>query len=185
MTAVLLDRDGTINRECGYLHDPSLVELEEGAGEGLRLLANHGLALVVLTNQAGIGLGLMTEADARAVNARLAELLARHGVVIDGWYLCPCTLEMDCECRKPRTGMARQAAQDLHLDLRDTWVVGDKQSDVELAMNIGARGLLVCTGHGKKHATWAQAHGVPVLPNLLGACFHIARELGQSAPSKP
>ncbi len=173
--AVLLDRDGTIIVERDYLSDPALVELEDGAAEGLRSLAEAGWVMVVLTNQSGIGRGYFDRAAAEAVNARVAELLAEEGVSIAGWYLCPHAPGEDCDCRKPRPGMAFQAASELDLDLSRSWVVGDKRSDVELADAIGARAILVMTGHGRKDEASMHARGVSVCLTVAEAALRIAR----------
>ncbi len=178
--AVLLDRDGTIIVERDYLSDPALVELEHGAAEGLRALAEAGWVLAVLTNQSGIGRGYFDRAAAEAVNARVAELLAEEGVSIAGWYLCPHAPDEDCECRKPRPGMALQAASELGLDLSRSWVVGDKRSDVELADAIGAEAILVMTGHGRKDEAAMRARGVSVCLTVAEAALHIAR--GSTTP---
>lgn len=167
--AVLLDRDGTIIVERDYLSDPALVELEAGAAEGLRALAEAGFVLAVLTNQSGIGRGYFDLAAAEAVNARVAALLAAEGVSIAGWYLCPHAPGEDCECRKPRPGMALQAAAELGLDLSRSWVVGDKGSDVGLADAVGARAILVTTGHGRKDEATMRAQGVTVCATLAAA----------------
>ncbi|WP_019832298.1 D-glycero-alpha-D-manno-heptose-1,7-bisphosphate 7-phosphatase [Sphingomonas sp. PR090111-T3T-6A] len=167
--AVLLDRDGTIIVERDYLSDPALVELETGAVEGLRALAEAGFVLAVLTNQSGIGRGYFDLMAAKAVNARVAELLAAEGIVIAGWYLCPHAPDEECDCRKPRPGMARQAAEELGLDLARSWVIGDKSSDVGLADAVGARSILVTTGHGRKDEAAMRAQGVPVCATLVEA----------------
>lgn len=169
LPAVLLDRDGTIIVERDYLSDPALIELEAGAVEGLRALAQAGWTLVVLTNQSGIGRGYFDLAAAEAVNARVAELLAVEGVSIAGWYLCPHAPGDGCDCRKPRPGMAKQAAEDLGLDLARSWVIGDKRSDVGLADAISARAILVTTGHGQKDEAMMRARGVPVCATLAEA----------------
>lgn len=144
--AVLLDRDGTLIVEKNYLADPAGVELERGVVEGLTQLQRAGYRLVVVTNQSGIGRGYFTLSDAEAVNARVAQVLAVQGVTIDGWYICPHRPDADCDCRKPRPGLALAAAEDLSLDLARSWVIGDKPSDVELAAAFGGRGLLVNPG---------------------------------------
>jgi len=167
--AVLLDRDGTVIVERHYLSDPALVTLEEGALQGLRRLAEAGWSLVILSNQSGIGRGYFDRAAVDAVNARVAHLLAEGGVAVAGWYICPHTAEDRCDCRKPMPGMARQAAAELGLDLARCWMVGDKRSDVELARAIGARAILVTTGHGAGDAEALRAEGVPICASLADA----------------
>lgn len=171
--AVLLDRDGTIIVERDYLSDPALVELETGAAEGLRALAEAGWVLAVLTNQSGIGRGYFDRSAAEAVNARVAELLVDEGVSIAGWYLCPHAPAEDCDCRKPCPGMARQAAAELGLDLARSWVIGDKSSDVGLADAIRARAILVTTGHGRTDEAAMRARGIPVCATLAEAAGRV------------
>lgn len=166
---VFLDRDGTIIVEKHYLSDPALVELEKGAVEGLQRLKAHGLTLVVVSNQSGVGRGRFGLDAVHAVNARVAELLAQHGIDIAGWYMCPHAPDTPCQCRKPLTGLALQARDDLGLDLDGCFVVGDKRSDVELADAIGGTGILVTTGHGDADLQWAQAQGRPVVHTLSQA----------------
>jgi D-glycero-D-manno-heptose 1,7-bisphosphate phosphatase len=172
---VFLDRDGTLIEEKDYLSDPRLVYLEEGVVEGLTLLMEHRHPLIVLSNQSGIGRGLFFESDARRVNARLSDMLRAYGIAIMGWYLCPHAPEVQCECRKPLPGMAIAASRDWHLTLPGSYVIGDKQTDLELADAIGATGILVTTGHGRKFADRACREARPVFADLLGAAEYIAK----------
>lgn len=144
----MLDRDGTILVERDYLTDPEAVELVEGAVDGLKRLADLGFGLVVITNQSGVGRGLMTERVLHEIHRRMATILAGEGVVLDGLYYCPHVPEDDCDCRKPRTGMVERAAATLKFDPARCVVVGDKAADIELGRAIGATTVLVRTGHG-------------------------------------
>lgn len=170
---VFLDRDGTLIVEKQYLSDPAQVSLEEGVVDGLRLLRDAGHPLIVLSNQSGIGRGKFTTEDAQRVNARTAELLRSFGIDILAWYFCPHAPATACECRKPLPGLAHEAARDWGVRLHGSYVVGDKQSDVELADAIGGTGLLLGTGHGGASRAWAQAAGRPVFTDLLGAAHYI------------
>lgn len=167
--AVLLDRDGTLIVERGYLSDPAGVELETGAVEGLARLVAAGFVPVVLTNQSGIARGYFDRAAADAVNRRTGELLTNGGVAIQGWYVCPHGPGDGCHCRKPSPGLAYQAADALDLDLSRSWMIGDKRSDIELARAVGASGLLVLTGHGAQDREWAENEGVAVAASLTEA----------------
>lgn len=170
---VFLDRDGTIIVERNYLSDPALVELETGAVEGMRRLADAGWTLVVLTNQSGIARGYFDVAAAERVNVRVDAMLAECGVPVAGWYLCPHEAGDGCDCRKPAPGMAFQAAEELGLALTGSWVIGDKMSDAGLAAAVGGHGVLVLTGHGTDDVDAARAAGVPVVANLAEAADHI------------
>lgn len=146
MKAVFLDRDGTLNVDSGYVADPSNVALVPNAAQGLRMLADAGFALVVVSNQSGIARGYFTLADAEAVDQRVRELLAAEGVMLAGMYRCPhlagaADLEYgrDCDCRKPKPGMLLHAAADLGLALGQSWMVGDRVSDMQAGRAAGCR----------------------------------------------
>ena len=148
--AVFLDRDGTLNRDTGYIGSPDGFTLLPGAGGAVKRLKEAGLRVVVITNQSGIGRGLFDEAALNAVNARLTELLTLEGALLDGIYYCPHLPDKGCSCRKPETGLILKAVAELGLDLARSFVVGDKASDMELAKRVGASGVLVLTGAGKE-----------------------------------
>jgi D-glycero-D-manno-heptose 1,7-bisphosphate phosphatase len=172
---VFLDRDGTLIQEMDCLSDPKLVYLEEGVVDGLALLTEHRHPLIVVSNQSGIGRGMFSASDAQRVNARLSKMLQAYGISIIGWYLCPHTPEAQCECRKPLPGMAIAASRDWHLTLPGSYVIGDKQSDLEFADAIGATGILVTTGHGREFADRARRETRPVFDDLHGAAEYIAK----------
>jgi len=167
--AAFLDRDGTIIEELGYLGDPDQIRFIPGAIEALRALQRAGFRLVVITNQAGVARGLLTEADVHRVNERLRTLLAESGVRLDGIYYCPHHPEhgppeyrLECSCRKPRPGMVERAARELHLDPARSVVIGDHSSDTALARSFpGMRGVLLLTGHGTEQWQKIQAGTLP------------------------
>lgn len=146
--AVLLDRDGTVIVERHYPKDPADVALEAGAAAGLRRCVAAGIKLVVVTNQSGIGRGLLTEDDYARVTARMVELLDVEGVQLDAIYHCPHAPSAGCHCRKPRPGLVERAAAALGFDATRSIVVGDKIADLRLAAAVGAQAFLVTTGHG-------------------------------------
>jgi D-glycero-D-manno-heptose 1,7-bisphosphate phosphatase len=154
---VVLDRDGTLNVEKGYVCDPADLELIPGVAEGLRLLQKHGFGLVVISNQSGIGRGIVTRDAVDAINARLGELLQRQGVELDGIYYCPHSPEQNCSCRKPNPTMIYQAAEDLNFNPRESFVVGDKCSDLEMGKRANAVTILVLTGYGRQQPTQERA----------------------------
>lgn len=140
----MLDRDGTLITDENYLSDPDKVRLLPGAAAGLRLLADAGFRFIVATNQSGVGRGYFTEAEADAVNIRLAEILAREAVRIEGFYCCPHAPEDGCSCRKPKPGLVRKAGKQLGFtDTEICCVIGDKECDAGLADNLRTRSLLV------------------------------------------
>ena len=150
--AVFLDRDGTLIVERHYLSNPDDVELTHGAGEGLRLLRDAGCRFILITNQSGVGRGMFSKEDVDRVHVRLAELLEAEGVLLDGIFYCPHAPEAECDCRKPKTGLVRQAEETLgiKLDGPNVVMIGDKPADVELGRAIGARTILVRSGYGAK-----------------------------------
>jgi D-glycero-D-manno-heptose 1,7-bisphosphate phosphatase len=178
--AVFLDRDGTLIAERDYLADPAGVELIPGALSALRSLREAGLALVIVTNQSGITRGLYSEEDYSRVTERLESLFAEAGIRMDGIYHCPHHPDFDggCDCRKPGPGMYAKAARELGLDLRRSFYVGDKLSDVLPARRFGGEGLLVRTGYGLEWEPQAPAW-VDVVDDVAGAADRILADLGR------
>ncbi|MGN6108554.1 MAG: D-glycero-alpha-D-manno-heptose-1,7-bisphosphate 7-phosphatase [Kofleriaceae bacterium] len=127
--ALLLDRDGTLIVDVGYPRDPARVELLPGAVETLLELQQRYL-LVVISNQSGIGRGLITTPEAQAVHDRVMDEFQRAGVRFAGAYYCPHAPDAGCTCRKPSPGLLLQAAAELELDLPRSIMIGDKASDV-------------------------------------------------------
>jgi D-glycero-D-manno-heptose 1,7-bisphosphate phosphatase len=167
MQAVFLDRDGTINVEVNYLHQPELVRLERTVGPAIARLNRAGLAVVVVTNQSGIARGIYDEAAMGSVHRRISQLLEPFGAHIDAWYFCPHHPEVtgECACRKPAVGMFTDAARDLGLELGACWMVGDKLLDVEAGRVAGCRSILVTTGYGEAYQH-AVAADTPVVGTL-------------------
>ncbi|CAM5744073.1 D-glycero-alpha-D-manno-heptose-1,7-bisphosphate 7-phosphatase [Streptomyces afghaniensis] len=148
--AVFLDRDGTVTEPRHYPSRPDDLVLEAGVGPSLRRLQQQGAALVVVTNQSGVARGLFTEAQLLLMHERLRDLLADHGVTLDGIYFCPHhrdgrveALAISCRCRKPEPGLLLRAAVDLGIHLQRSWMVGDFLSDVGAGHRAGCRTALV------------------------------------------
>ena len=132
---VFLDRDGTVIVEGHYLHRPEDVELETGVIEGLKRLQQQGFELVIVSNQSGIGRGYFGRDAVEAVHERIAELLRAEGIEIRDFLFCPHTPEEGCRCRKPGTELLERFAKQYPIDLSNSWVVGDRLCDVQLARN--------------------------------------------------
>ncbi|UQZ88547.1 hypothetical protein C4J81_04725 [Deltaproteobacteria bacterium Smac51] len=160
MPAVFLDRDGTINREVEYLSSPKQLELLPGAGAAIAALNRAGWKVVVTTNQSGVARGYFSEETLEDIHKRLKKMLGKEGAALDGIYYCPHHkdgssphLAIDCDCRKPESGMAERAARELNLDLsRSVWV-GDRLNDLKAAEKFKGRSVLVMTGYGLKEVS--------------------------------
>jgi D,D-heptose 1,7-bisphosphate phosphatase len=153
--AAFLDRDGTLNEEAGYVDRLERLVLFPFAIDAIRLLKRAGYLVVVMTNQAGVALGLYDEAFVHATADFLQAQAERGGTRIDGHYYCPHSPDAaveayrtECECRKPKPGMAYQAARELGIDLARSVVIGDRWRDLSVAAHVGGRGILVRTGYG-------------------------------------
>lgn len=136
--ALFVDRDGTLIADVRYPRDPALVELLPGAADALRELSGS-FALVIISNQSGIGRGLVSEAEARAVHDRVIDVFARAGVAFAGAYYCPHAPGAGCSCRKPAPGLFLEAARELDLDLASSIMLGDKASDIAAGRAAGCR----------------------------------------------
>ena len=155
--AVFLDRDGTLIADPGHLRRLSDLHWFPWSLDAIRLLNRAGFLVIVITNQGGIGLGFYEDEFVHLVHREMTKQLDAAGASIDAWYYCPHhpkaiseALRVNCECRKPRPGMIRQAQADFPIDLAASFVVGDKVGDVGLGAAIGVPSVLVRTGHGQE-----------------------------------
>jgi heptosyltransferase-2 len=186
---VFLDRDGTINRDKGYIDRPERLELFPGAAAAIGRLNRAGLRVIVVTNQSGVGRGYYTIKTLEKIHRRLNALLAEEGARLDGIYACPHAPERRaCRCRKPAPGMLLRAIQDASpsdpIDLSRAYVVGDKEIDLLLGKAIGGRSILVRTGYGKETEAKLAALGleaVPVANELSEAVDLILEEVKRGA----
>ena len=154
--AVFLDRDGTVNEQMGYINHISRFHLLPEAGRAIKLLNDHKIPVVVVSNQSGLARGYFPKELLNQVHEKMDRLLAQEGAHIDGLYYCPHHPEakemqyrIDCNCRKPKTGMLLQAADEMNLDLSLSFVVGDRWSDIKCADRAGCSSVLVLTGYGR------------------------------------
>lgn len=138
----------------GYLNHLSRFRLLPGAADAIYRLNEAALPVIVVTNQSGVARGYFPEQLVSDVHERMKAELLGAGARLDAVYYCPHASSDQCECRKPKTGMLEQAARELGLDLKKSFVVGDRQSDVELAHCAGARSVLVRTGFGEGELAW-------------------------------
>jgi D-glycero-D-manno-heptose 1,7-bisphosphate phosphatase len=159
--AVFLDRDGTINEQMGYINHISRFVLLPGVGRAIRRLNEYNVPVVVVTNQSGLARGYFPDELLEEVHEKMTRELAEEGARLDGIYICPHHPEakekkyrVACNCRKPKTGLLEQAAEDLGLDLEKSFMVGDRWSDLKCGAAVGASPVLVLTGYGRGDYTY-------------------------------
>jgi D-glycero-D-manno-heptose 1,7-bisphosphate phosphatase len=151
--AVFLDRDGTLMEEVCYCGDPAQVKVYSGAPDALRRLKQAGFLLFIVTNQSGIGRGIITETQYHAVQEELVRQLGAG--LIDRSYFCPDLPSATSLRRKPETGMVLEAAREFGVDLARSFLIGDKRSDVECGRRAGIRTIQVMTGYGHEQKSSA------------------------------
>ncbi len=174
MKAVFLDRDGTINAgipKYERVDSVEKVELLPQTLKALSLLANLDFGVFLITNQAGLAEGLITKAEFDGINNKVLELIAPSGIHIIKTYVCPHGEQDNCDCRKPRPKMLLDAAQEYDIDLKQSWMVGDRPSDVLTGINAGTKAILVMTGSPSAKSEEATF----IAPTLLEAVQFISR----------
>jgi D-glycero-D-manno-heptose 1,7-bisphosphate phosphatase len=179
--AVFLDRDGVITQEPPhYAHKVSQLKLVPKSADAIRLLNENGFLVVVACNQAGIARGYYREEDAILFNQAMKDNLAREGARIDAMYYCPHHPEakieryrVNCNCRKPEPGMLIRAEKELNLDLMQSFMVGDKLSDIEAGKRAGCKTIMVRTGQGVEELKAKQVECDYVANDLYDAVRHM------------
>ena len=181
--AVFLDRDGTLIEDVGYLERVGRIAMYPWSIDAIRVLNRAGLRVVVTTNQAGVARGYFTEALVDEVHRDIDARIAGGGARVDAYYYCPHhpdgtvpAYSRQCDCRKPGRGLVARAAQELGLDPTQSFVVGDRRLDIQMARAVGARAVLVRTGYGVSE----EAQGLKadaVADNLMEAASWILRTL--------
>jgi D-glycero-D-manno-heptose 1,7-bisphosphate phosphatase len=170
--AIFMDRDGTVSEEIGYMYHTGLYKPFPWAGPAIRKINDSGMKAILITNQSGVQRGYFTESVVHEVHDILHDELARHNAKLDAVYFCPHEPETGCDCRKPRPGMLMRARQELGIDLANSYVIGDRYLDVDVAYAAGARSVLVMTGNGRaEHQKYKDRPQQPhfVADNLLTA----------------
>ena len=137
--AIFLDRDGTMIYDKNYICIPKYVELMPGVAENLALFEKKGFLLVLVSNQSGVGRGYYSKESLLNVHTKLEDLLQEKKIILDGVYYCIHTPDDNCNCRKPKIGMALLAKRELDIDLVNSYMVGDKPLDIEFGQNFGAK----------------------------------------------
>jgi len=195
--AVFLDRDGCINRDVGYPDSYSKIDIFHYSYEAVRKINQAGLKAVVVTNQSGIGRGLILEKNLEDIHRKMQTAFRKRGAHFDKIYYCPHfpgsddpAYRVDCRCRKPNPGMALRAAAELGVRTQGSYMVGDKVEDIEFGLNIGARPVLVLTGYGVRSQKECEERSISpafVASNLLDAVNWILKEEAKDGlnPEKP
>lgn len=186
--AVFLDRDGVLIHDVHYLSDINQIVIYEDVPKGLLSLQKMGYLLIVVTNQSGIARGYFTEEFVIRTHRHLAKLLAAKGVLLNGFFYCPHHVDgkkpynLACDCRKPAPGMIIQAARENNIDCHSSFMIGDKVSDMELAVNSGTKGLFVTTGKGEVEVAKLQKTlpQIPVFNSFSEAVGHILQSDSES-----
>ena len=185
--AVFIDRDGTLSEEVGYINHPERFRLFPYAGEAIRRLNENGWLAIVTTNQAGVARGYFSEEMIETVHQSMADKLAIDGGRLDAIYYCahhPSVGELpyrvDCDCRKPKPGLITRAAADFDVDLKNSWMVGDRYSDIQMARNAGVKSAFVLSGYGRgewehQSQSWTEQPDM-VAENLLQVVLNIIEE---------
>ena len=145
---VFIDRDGVINVEKNYLHKIEDFEFIEGVFNALGYLQNLGYKLVIITNQSGIGRGYYTQEQYDILTQWLKQEFLKNHIFISEIYCCPHAPDDGCDCRKPKIGMINQASEILDIDYKNSWIIGDKDSDIQTGINANIPNTIqVKSGH--------------------------------------
>ena len=171
---IILDRDGVINQDSDtYIKNANEWDPIPGSLEAIKRLKKAGYLVTVATNQSGVGRGLFSEDDLKAIHDKMHRMLAARGVSIDGVFYCPHGPQDNCICRKPKPGLLFQIAREFDIDLSTTPYVGDNIGDIKAAEIANARPILVRTGKGEYvMQNYPEAINVPTYDDLA----HFVRE---------
>lgn len=174
--AVFLDRDGTINVERDYLYRLEDFAFIPGVPQAIKALKAAGYLVIVVTNQSGVARGYFGTAEVERLHTHIQTELAAVGTAIDAFYYCPHhpqqgvgSYRVDCDCRKGRPGMLLQAARDHAIDLAHSYMIGDKEADVEAGRAAGCTPILVLTGYGAETGLSPEGNGVMICADLPAA----------------
>ena len=168
--AVFVDRDGTLIEEVNFLSRAEDLRFFSFTDEAIKLLKENGFLVIIVTNQSGIGRKIFTEAAMHEIHEIIQTQLTEK---IDAFYFCPHLPDAGCACRKPKTGMIKQALADFEIDLENSWFVGDKAIDVETGQIANMKTALVLTGYGKQAIELLEIQPNLTAENLLEATIRI------------
>lgn len=174
--AVFLDRDGTIVRDVGYMNTPEQIQFIPGSIEAIKKLNEADYKVVVITNQAGVARGLITEDMLQTIDKTLHKWILNGGAHLDGVYYCPHHPEygvhpykQECECRKPHPGLIKRAQRDMDIDLSQSYMIGDKATDVEAGKRAGTKTVFVTSGRGQEEKQKIKGQPDHIAGDLISA----------------
>lgn len=178
IAAIFLDRDGTLIMDENYIREPEKVRLLETVPEALKLLRAQGYALITVSNQSGVGRGIIQDFEFEAVHNRFEELLLQQDLQMDQYLYCFHTPTDNCNCRKPRPGLLPKELNGQEIRYKDSFTIGDSECDLLLADAVGSQGILVLTGKGRDTKTGLNSESqarYPSFETLLEAAKFICR----------
>lgn len=187
--AIFLDRDGTINEEVGHLSDIKSFNLIKGVGEAICQINTAGILAIVITNQPVVARGELAESDLKMIHNKMDTLLGRHEAYLDQLYYCPHhtdkgfdgeikSLKIDCDCRKPKIGLFKNAESEFNISLEKSWFIGDSTRDILAAQKAGMKSILVLTGLAGKDKCF-NVKPDTVQNDLKAAVNFIMKEIGK------
>jgi D-glycero-D-manno-heptose 1,7-bisphosphate phosphatase len=149
--AIFLDRDGVINKDIRgkYITDKKQIKIYKTAIEGLKKIEQKKYHLIIITNQSAIQRGFITDKESREINLKIREILNSKGIILSAIYYCPHKPEDKCPCRKPKLGLLEEAKKDFKIDMSNSYMIGDKESDMKFAKAAKLKSIFVLTGQGK------------------------------------
>ncbi len=175
--AVFIDRDGTVNEQMGYINHLSRFVMLSGSAEAIKLLNRHNFLAIIVSNQSGVARGYYPIELVEDVHSHMRTLMEEEGAFVDGIFFCPHYVKgsvpeysIECDCRKPGTGLIEKACKAFDIDMENSYVIGDRYSDIELAFRLNLKGILVSTGYGLGDMNY-------VFPRLSFKPNHIAKDL--------
>ena len=177
--AVFFDRDGTIIEEVNYLSKIEQVKILSNSPSAIKLLNDNGFLVIIITNQSGVAREYFSVEDLENVNKHLKSELLKNGAKIDAIHYCPHHPDDGCECRKPKIGLINKAEKEMNIDLKSSFLVGDKISDVQAGLTAGLKSILVLTGYGKEEKAKIDDMNVKVdfiASDILSAVLWILKE---------
>lgn len=151
--AVFLDRDGVINKErSDYVKTVDELVILDDIINPIKKLRDNNFLVIIITNQSAINRGLTTHQNVENIHSAIQEYLKKNGVQIDAFYYCPHRPDEYCNCRKPKPGLLKKATSDLKIDIKSSWMIGDRDSDMEAARAVGCKAIKIRSNFGLNNA---------------------------------